>query len=67
LQFQTLFKQQQRKEWIRSAEVRRLLNISGGTLQNLRINGTLQYTKIGGIMYYKLEDIERLLEKGGRP
>ncbi|OFV10605.1 MULTISPECIES: helix-turn-helix domain-containing protein [Sphingobacterium] len=66
-EIKTLFKQQQRKEWIRSAEVRRLLNISGGTLQNLRINGTLQYTKIGGIMYYKLEDIERLLEKGGRP
>ncbi|WP_286883259.1 helix-turn-helix domain-containing protein [Sphingobacterium sp. UBA5980] len=65
-EIKTLFKQQ-RKEWIRSAEVRRLLNISGGTLQNLRINGTLQYTKIGGIMYYKLEDIERLLEKGGRP
>lgn len=54
------------KEWLKSAEVRKLLNISPGTLQNLRINGTLRYTKIGGTMYYKLEDITRLLE-GGQP
>jgi hypothetical protein len=29
------------REWLKSAEVRRLLGISPGTLQNLRINGTL--------------------------
>ncbi len=58
--------QGQSKQWLKSAEVRKLLNISPGTLQNLRINGTLRYTKIGGMMYYKLEDINKLLE-GGRP
>lgn len=52
------------KKWLKSNEVRKLLNISPGTLQNLRINGTLRYTKIGGIMYYKLEDINKLLEGG---
>ena len=52
------------KQWLKSAEVRKLLNISPGTLQNLRINGTLRFTKIGGMMYYKLEDINRLLEGG---
>ena len=52
----------QSKQWLKSIEVRKLLNISPGTLQNLRINGTLRYTKIGGIMYYKLEDINRVLE-----
>jgi hypothetical protein len=52
------------KKWLRSSEVRKLLNISPGTLQNLRINGTLRYTKIGGIMYYKLEDINKSLEGG---
>ena len=52
----------QSKQWLKSAEVRKLLNISPGTLQNLRINGTLRFTKIGGMMYYKLEDINRLLE-----
>lgn len=58
--------QGQSKQWLKSSEVRKLLNISPGTLQNLRINGTLRYTKIGGMMYYKLEDIHKLLE-GGQP
>jgi hypothetical protein len=52
------------KKWLKSVEVRKLLTISPGTLQNLRINGTLRYTKIGGIMYYKLEDINKILEGG---
>ena len=52
------------KKWLKSVEVRKLLNISPGTLQHLRINGTLRYTKIGGIMYYKLEDINKILEGG---
>lgn len=50
------------KQWLKSVEVRKLLSISPGTLQNLRINGTLRFTKIGGMMYYKLEDIHRILE-----
>ena len=54
-------KPQQQKQWLKSSEVRKLLNISPGTLQNLRINGTLTYTKIGGIMYYDNSDIEKLL------
>ncbi len=54
-------KPQQQKQWLKSNEVRKLLNISPGTLQNLRINGTLTYTKIGGIMYYDHSDIEKLL------
>ncbi len=54
-------KPQQSKQWLKSNEVRKLLNISPGTLQNLRINGTLSYTKIGGIMYYNNADIDKLL------
>ncbi|RTZ01420.1 DNA-binding protein [Flavobacterium bomense] len=52
---------EQPKKWLKSNEVRKLLNISPGTLQNLRVNGTLTYTKIGGIMYYDQTDIEKLL------
>ena len=52
------------KQWLKSPEVRRMLKISPGTLQNMRINGTLRYTKIGGIIYYSYEDIEALLESG---
>ncbi|AWM14668.1 DNA-binding protein [Flavobacterium sediminis] len=54
-------KPQQTKQWLKSNEVRKLLNISSSTLQNLRINGTLTYTKVGGIMYYDKADIEKLL------
>lgn len=56
----------QRKRWLKSQEVRKLLNISPGTLQNLRINGSLRFTKIGGILYYQQEDIDKLLEGGLR-
>lgn len=49
------------KKWLKSKEVIKLLNISPGTLQNLRINGTLTYTKIGGTLYYDNADIDKLL------
>jgi hypothetical protein len=52
-------------EWLKSSEVRKLLKISPATLQNLRVNGTLKYTRIGSIVYYKAEDIYAILE-GGR-
>lgn len=52
------------KEWLKSPEVRKLLKISPGTLQNLRINGTLRYTRLGSIIYYREEDIQKLLEEG---
>lgn len=55
------FKENYKKEWLRSNEVRKLLKISPGTLQTLRVNGTLHPSKIGGIMYYKMEEIEKLL------
>jgi hypothetical protein len=58
--------QSQPKKWLKSSEVRKMLNISPGTLQNLRINGILHFTRIGSIMYYKLEDINKILEGNGR-
>ncbi|MEO6522521.1 MAG: helix-turn-helix domain-containing protein [Mucilaginibacter sp.] len=58
--------QGQTKKWLKSSEVRKMLNISPGTLQNLRINGTLRFTRIGSIIYYKLEDINKILEGNGR-
>jgi len=51
------------KKWLKSYDVREILNISPGTLQNLRINGTLPYTKIGGVMYYDYSDIQNVLER----
>lgn len=51
------------QKWLRSPDVRRLLNISPGTLQNLRVNGSLPYTRIGSTLFYNLEDIQRVLEE----
>ncbi|MAO16783.1 MAG: DNA-binding protein [Muricauda sp.] len=56
-------KGQPQKKWIKSNEVRELLDISPGTLQNLRINGTLPYTKIGGVLFYEYHEIMEVLEK----
>ncbi|MCX2483694.1 helix-turn-helix domain-containing protein [Pedobacter sp. MR2016-24] len=49
------------KRFLRSSEVRTMLKISSGTLQNLRIEGRLPYEKIGGIFYYAHADIEQFL------
>ena len=54
---------EQRAQWLKSSEVRKLLKISPGTLQNLRINGTLHFNRIGGIIYYKYDDIKKMLER----
>ena len=51
-----------RKRWLKSDEVKEILKVSPGTLQTLRINGTLQYTKIGGIIYYDYEHIEKTMQ-----
>jgi hypothetical protein len=50
------------KEWLKSYEVRKLLGISPGTLQQMRINGTLAYSQVGGLMYYKYEDIFKMMK-----
>lgn len=49
------------KKWLKSTEVREMLGISPGTLQNLRINGTLPYSKMGGVIYYDHEEIQHIL------
>lgn len=49
------------KKWLRVVEVKELLKISASTLQTLRLNGTLSYTKLSGMYYYNYEDIEKLI------
>lgn len=57
-------KQEPQKEWLKSYEVRKLLGISSNTLQSLRLNGTLPFTRVGGLIYYAYEDIRKLMEEG---
>lgn len=52
---------EKKREWLRSADVRKLLKISAGTLQNLRISGALQPTKIGGSFFYNYQELLDLL------
>lgn len=56
-------KPQEPKKYLKSSEVMELLSISPGTLQNLRLNGTLPYSKIGGIILYEEKEIERVLDE----
>tara|TARA_R110000868_G_scaffold111854_1_gene301682 strand:+ start:3205 stop:3486 length:282 start_codon:yes stop_codon:yes gene_type:complete len=49
------------KKYLKSSEVRKLLQISPGTLQNLRINGTLPYTKVGGIIFYDSDELQEVM------
>ncbi len=51
------------KRWLRSPEVQKILNISPASLQNLRINGTLPYTRMGGALYYDYEDIQKIFNE----
>ena len=49
--------------WVKSNIVMAKLGISPGTLQNFRINETIPYTKLGGIIYYNEEEINEILLK----
>ncbi len=49
------------KRWLKTKEVQKMLGMSPGTLQTLRNNGTLPFTKIGGVAYYDVEQINKIL------
>jgi len=51
-----------KKRFLKGHDVRKVLGISQGTLQNLRINGTLPFSKIGSIYYYDSKIVENLLD-----
>jgi len=55
------------RKWLKSYEVRKLLNISPGTLQHLKAKGTIPYSKMGGAHYYDWTAIEEFLRAGNRP
>jgi len=51
------------KKWLRSKEVRKMLGISPGTLQNMRIHGHIPFSKIGGTLFYDYEDLVEVLNE----
>lgn len=55
------------KKWLKSYEVRELLGISPGTLQNMQENNILIGSKIGGLMFFDHDDIMALMNKNKKP
>ena len=51
------------KDWLRSSEVMEMLSISSGTLQNLRINRDIPFTKMGGTLYYETSEVVKALNR----
>jgi hypothetical protein len=54
------------QEWLRSRAVRRLMDISAATLQNIRIKGQIRYKKIMGSYYYNKTDLLKLFTQDGK-
>jgi hypothetical protein len=49
------------QRWLDNQDVCQILNISKRTLQTYRDNGTLAYAQINHKMYYKPEDVEKVI------
>ena len=49
------------QKYLRSADVRKMLNISDSTLQRMRISGSLKSNKVNGTWFYDVADIQNLM------
>lgn len=52
--------------WVSNSEAQSMRGLSRATLQRYRSGGILPHSRIGANIYYKLEDIKKLLEKNLR-
>ena len=57
-------KNRQEKKWIKSAEVCEMMSCSTATLFRLRADGILPCSLIQGTYYYKLSDVDQMMEDG---
>ena len=49
------------EDWLDNQDVMQILHISPRTLQTLRSNGILPFSRIGNKLYYRRQDLQRLL------
>lgn len=49
------------RKWLKSKDVLKLLNISSGTLQQMRTNGTIPFSRIGGVIYYDRDMVNEMI------
>lgn len=47
-------------EWLKSKAVKKLLDISAGSVQNLRVTQKVRFKKVLGSYYYNKEDLQKL-------
>lgn len=52
------------KEWIEGKTLAASLNISLRTLQTLRERGKLSFSTVGKKVYYKIAEVQKLLDSG---
>ena len=50
-------------KWLRSEDVKKQLQISHSTLQNLRNKGILKAHKLEGILFYDAAEIDKVLQE----
>lgn len=49
-------------DWLRNKAVRKMMDISPATLQNLRITRKIHHKKVLGSYYYNKTDLQKLFE-----
>jgi hypothetical protein len=54
--------EQFRDEWIDGSRLCQLLNVSPRTLQSLRDNQSLPFSRLRSKLYYRIDDVARILE-----
>jgi len=60
-QFKKISKIGNPPKYLRTKDISKMFGISISTIQNLRIKGILPYKKVGGTIFYKLEEVEASL------
>ncbi|RDI04411.1 DNA-binding protein [Flavobacterium sp. AG291] len=53
-------KKEDNLEWLKSRAARKLLTMSPGSLQNLRVTGKIRFRKVLGSYYYNRADLMKL-------
>ncbi|MCW4467669.1 DNA-binding protein [Flavobacterium sp. MFBS3-15] len=54
-------------EWLKARVVRKMLDISAASLQNLRITGKVRFKKVLGSYYYNKNDLLQLFNNESKP
>ncbi len=55
------------EDWIDNIDVIHILHISSRTLQTLRSNGTIPFSRINNKIYYRRQDIQNILADNYQP